>query len=250
VTSGEPERTPIGSESPAQELDGGFPAVIDPSEPIIVSAWGRKGAGKSTFNRRLYQSWPYDKLCIDVNGDAKPGLDTTPISAPLPARFPPPETSLPGSNHRGPQNLYYRADPGSPTYSDDLDRAVGLALFPQAQRTLVWVGECGEFMPSAQATGPHMRRLLRQSRHYNVSALFDDPRPAFVNPLVIGQSDLVAIYELPNPDDRERIAKTIGYPQKRFHEEYETTLQRGKYWYLLWVAAAHQLYRCAPLPTD
>lgn len=29
-----------------------------------------------------------------------------------------------------------------------------------------------------------------------------------VNPLVLAQSDLVAIYHLPNPDDRERVAKT------------------------------------------
>lgn len=232
------------------EPDEGFPVQIDPSRPIIISAWGRKGSGKSTFNRRLYQSWPHDKVCIDVNGDAEPGADAEPIHAPLPSRFPIPEPGMAGGRPRGPRNLHYRADPGSATYEDDLDRAIGLALYPQDHRTLVWAGEVGEFMPSAQRTRPHMRRLLQQNRHYQASALFDGPRPVHVNPLVLGQSDLVAVYHLPNPDDRERIAKTVGYPADRFHAECEETFRRGPFWFLLWVAASHRLYRCAPLPQD
>lgn len=239
---GRPERT--------DEVDGGFPVVIDPSKPMIISSWGRKGEGKSTFNSRLYRSWPYDKLCIDVNGDANPGQDAERISPPFPDKFPAAPAGLPGSGHKGPRNLYYRADPGSPTYADDLDRAVGLGLFPQIHPALVWCGEVAEFMPNAASTRPHMKRLLHQNRHYGVTALFDGPRPVNVDPLVIGQSDLVAIYHLPNPDDRERIAKTIGYPAARFHDECETTRQRGPYWFLLWVASAHRLYRCAPLPID
>ena len=242
--------TPVGRPDPIPEVDGGFPVVIDPTKPMIISAWGRKGSGKSVFNRRLYESWPYDKLCIDVNGDADPGPDAERISTPLPAKYPAPPTQLPGLERPGPQNLHFRADPGSATYGDDLDRAVGLALFPQSARTLVWAGEVGEFMPNAAATKPHMRRLLMQNRHYGVTALFDGPRPAHVNPLVIGQSDLVAVFHLPNPDDRERVAKTIGYPAARFHAECETTFRRGKFWYLLWVAESHRLYRCAPLPID
>ena len=105
-------------------------------------------------------------------------------------------------------------------------------------------------MPGAQATRPHMRRLLMQSRHYRATALFDGPRPVNVNPLVLAQSDLVAVYHLPNPDDRERVAKSIGYPTDRFNTEHEAMLRRGPYWFLLWVAGEHQLYRCAPLPLD
>jgi hypothetical protein len=242
--------TPIGRAKPVEEADEGFPVKIDPSKPMIISSFGRKGEGKSTFNRRLYQSWPYDKLCIDVNGDAEPGPDAVKVTSPLPTRFPNPEPGMVGLAQPGPQNLVYRADPGSPTYGDDLDRAVGLALYPQAHRALVWAGECGEFMPNAATTKPHMRRLLKQNRHYGATGLFDDPRPANINPLVLAQSDLVAVYLLPNPNDRERIALTIGYPAKRFNEECEITFRRGKYWFLLWVAEAHQLYRCAPLPVD
>jgi len=95
-----------------------------------------------------------------------------------------------------------------------------------------------------------MRRLLMQNRHYRATALFDGPRPVNVNPLVLAQSDLVAVYHLPNPDDRERVAKSIGYPVDRFNTEHEAMLRRGPYWFLLWVAGEHQLYRCAPLPLD
>ena len=247
-----PERTPVARPDDTEEvdLDEGVPVQIDPARPIIVSAWGRKGSGKSTFNRRLYWSWPHDKVCIDVNGDADPGPDAERITLPLPERFPAEPAAMLGTPRRGPRNLHFRADPGSATYDDDLDRGVGLALFPQDHRTLVWAGEVGEFMPTAQGTRPHMRRLLQQNRHYRASALFDGPRPVHVNPLVLAQSDLVAVYHLPNPDDRERIAKTIGYPAARFHDECEETFRRGPYWFLLWVAEAHALYRCPPLPQD
>ena len=229
------------------DVDDDFPVDLDPARPLIASAWGRKGSGKSVFNRRLYASWPFDKLAIDVNGDAAPGPDADRVSVPLPSKFP---TGVPTlGERRKPRNLHYRADPGSPTYADDLDRAVGMALFPQAHRTMVWCGEVGEMMPNGRA-GPHMRRLLQQNRHYAISALFDGPRPVFVDPLVLAQSDLVACYQLPNPDDRKRIADSIGYPPQRFHAECEETWRRGKFWFLLWVQAHHQLYRCAPLPVD
>jgi len=242
TTTAPPQRT--------EEVDEAFPVTLDPAKPMIVSAWGRKGSGKSTFSRRLYDSWPYDKVCVDVNGDADPGPDAEKVTLPLPSSFPKPLPQPLGMPARGPRNLHFRADPGSATYEDDLDRAVGLSLFPSERKVMVWCGEVGEFMPNAARTGPHMRRLLQQNRHFGASGLFDGPRPANVNPLVIGQSDLVAVYHLPNPDDRERVAKTIGYPPRRFHAECEVTSRRGKYWFLLWVAEAHQLYRCAPLPQD
>lgn len=243
-----PERTPLAKPAPTEESE--HPFRFDHTKPAILSAFGRKGAGKSTFSRLVYDSWPHDKLCIDVNGDADPGPDAERLTLPLPPGYPDRASGLPGSPGRGPRNLHYRAHPGSPTYSDDLDRAVGLALFPQPRRVLVWCGEVAEFMPSAQRTGPNMRTLLHQNRHYMATALFDGPRPMNVDPLVLAQSDYVAIYHLPNPADRQRIAETIGYPPARFHDECETTFRRGKYWFLFWDAEHHQLYRCPPLPVD
>lgn len=247
------EHTRVGSTAPTEEIGDELP-VFDPSKPLIFSAWGRKGSGKSVFNRRLYASYPFDKLCIDVNGDAEPGPDAVKLerdaTGGLPRRFPAPPQRMPGEPPAPAQNLHYRASPLSATYPDDLDRAVGLALFPQEHRALVWCGEIGEFQKSAAGVRPHMRTLLQQNRHYHASALFDGPRPVYVDPLVLAQSDYVAIFHLPNPNDRKRIADEIGYPPARFDAECETTWRRGKYWFLLWAAVEHQLYRCAPLPQD
>lgn len=233
---------------PAEHEDDGLP-VLDMSKPMIISAWGRKGSGKSFFNRRMYDSWVGDKLCIDVNGNADPGPDAIKITE-LPNRWPDPPVRPLGSPPPGPQNVEYRADPGSPDYFEDLDRAVNLALMPQDHRTLVWCGEVAEFMPSAGTVGPSMRRLLQQNRHYNVTALFDGPRPVSIHPLVLAQSDLIAIYHLPNPADRKRVADSMGYPPDRFETECAETWRRGKHWYLLWWAPEHKLFRCPPLPLD
>lgn len=235
----------------ATDHDGnGFPDELDEAlndgKPKIISAWGRAGSGKSVFNRRLYQSWPGHKLAIDVNGHAEPGEDAERIGREqLTRAWPKP----PMGERPRPRNLHFEADPGSATYVDDLDRAVGMTLFPKDQPTMLWAGEVGEMMPNGR-TGPHMRRLLMQNRHHRVTALFDGPRPMYVNPLVLAQSSLVAIFHLPNPRDRQRVAESIGYPAQRFNAECEETVRRGPYWFLLWHADAHKLYRLAPLPVD
>jgi hypothetical protein len=230
------------------DLEEDFPlAELDPERPTIISAWGRKGSGKSTFNRRTFRSFPGDRLAIDVNGNADPGPDAEDVPTPIPTRYPEPAPGL-GERRRA-RNFYFRAHPGSATYRDDLDRVVGMALYPQRHRTCLWAGEVGELTPHGRS-GPHMRTLLMQNRHYNVTALFDGPRPAHVDPLIYGQSDLIAVYHLPNPDDRDKLAKGMGYPAARFHRECEETFRRGKYWFLLWHAEEHQLWRMAPLPAD
>jgi len=241
----------------AEDVTEDFPLVLDPHRPMIISAWGRKGSGKSVFNRRIFRSWPYDAIAIDVNGNAEPGPDAERITREqIGSRFPDQAPAI-GERHR-PRKLHFRADPGSATYADDLDRAVGMALFPQDRPVCVWAGEVGELMPNGRP-GPHMRRLLQQNRHHKVTALFDGPRPMFVDPLVLAQSDLVAVYNMPNPADRKRVADSIGYPPKRFDVEHEETQRRNgaekaagrdPYWFLLWHAEAHQLYRCAPLPVE
>ena len=205
----------------AADVDGnGFPDELDEAlndgRPKILSAWGRKGAGKSVFNRRLYHSWAGDKLAIDVNGNAEPGPDAERIGREdLRGKWP----ATPAGERRRPRNLWFRADPGSATYVDDLDRAVGMCLFPQERPVMLWAGECGELMPNGR-TGPHMRRVLQQNRHHSITALFDGPRPIHVNPLVLAQSDFGAVYHLPNPNDRKRVAESIGYSPRRFYEEH------------------------------
>ncbi|MCW2754650.1 MAG: hypothetical protein JWQ32_2061 [Marmoricola sp.] len=225
---------------PLPEATRAHPVELDPRKNFIISAFGRKGAGKTTFNRMIYRDYPLSKLCIDVNGEAEPGEEAQKIHAP--------ERGLPRvTNETPPANLHYVADPGSDTYRDDLDRAVGMAMYPSDQHSLIWGGEVGELC-TGNMSGPHLRRLLMQSRHYKTSALFDGPRPMNIDPLVIGQSDYVVIYDLPNPADRKRVAENIAYPPARFDQECEDTFRRGPFWHLLWSTKAKQLYRCPPLP--
>lgn len=223
----------------SERLGVGYPIDLDPSANFIISAFGRKGSGKTTFNRRLFQTYPLAKLCVDVNGEADPGPDSERIDEP--ARH------MPTPRDGRYANLHYVPDPGSPTYRDDLDRAVGMALYPSDVPKLLWCGEVGEFT-TGNRTGPHLRRLLMQSRHYRTSALFDGPRPLDIDKLVIAQADYVAVFDLPDPDDRFRVAKVIGFPPKQFNEECDETFRRGDFWHLLWVTKLKRLYRCPPLP--
>lgn len=230
-----------------QEYGEDFPLFLDHNRPMIITAWGKKGKGKTAFNREIYRSYPGDKLAIDVNGHADPGEDAERVDEPLKA-WPRP-ADLPGERRR-PRNLHYVADPGSATYRDDLDRAVGMALFPKDHPVMLWAGEVGELMPNGRP-GPHMRRLLQQNRHYRTTALFDGPRPVYVDPQVLLQSNLVALFELPNPADRRRVAETVGLDPKQFDRACFETWDRGDYWFLLIDTDARrgeQLWRCAPLP--
>lgn len=226
-----------------------FPLFLDHSRPMIISAFGKKGSGKTAFNREIYRSYPGDKLTIDVNGHAEPGEDAERISEPLKAWPRPAE--LPGERRR-PKNLHYVADPGSPTYRDDLDRAVGMAMFPKDHPVLLWAGEAGELMPRGNA-GPHLARLLQQNRHYRTTALFDAPRPVWLDPQVLLQSNLVAVFRLPNPADRKRIAETVGLDPKTFDQICFDTWGNGDHWFVLIDTDARpgeQIWSCAPLPIE
>jgi hypothetical protein len=219
---------------------------MDWQKPAIVSAWGAKGSGKSVLNRVLFRSWDLDGVCIDVNGNAEPGDHAEKITAPLPTRFPEGAGML-GERRRA-RLLHFRAHPGDPKYREQLDQAVGVALYPQRKRTALWAGEVGELMPHGRP-GPHMYTALMQNRHYNLTCLFDGPRPVHVHPLTLAQSDLVAVFDLPNPRDRERIADSIGFPPKKFHEACHAAW-RTEHAFLLWDARAKTLYEHEPLPLD
>jgi len=217
---------------------------LDPERPSILTAWGRKRSGKSALNRVVFQSWPYDSIVIDVNGNADPGPHAEKITAPLPTSFPEHIPTL-GEERRA-RTLHFRAHPGDPKYREQLDQAVGLALYPQRKRTCLWAGEVGELQPHGRP-GPHMRTALMQNRHYNTTLLFDGPRPVNVDPLTLHQSDLVAVFDLPNPRDRERIAESIGFPPQKFHQA-ALACWRVEHAFLLWDSNAKVLYDHEPLP--
>lgn len=222
------------------ELVGWPPIDVDRNQ--IILAVGRKGSGKSEAARALYGWWPNaDRLTIDVNGDANPGPEARRIAGEPPGKMPPRE------HPDQPLNLHYVANPARPTYRDDLDRALRMALFPRERRTLTWVDEIGE-VTQVNKTPPHLRTLLQQGRHYHASAILCGPRPVAIDPLCLQQADRVLIFDLPNPADRRRVAETIGWPPGELDDRVLELRRRGDYWFLMYDAAGHELYTCPPLP--
>lgn len=212
-----------------------MPEPLDPRKPNHVAIFGRKGEGKSEMAGRLWESYPKDRLVIDPTHDVDPRDPEAIVLTEVPTRWP---TDIDGKR----VTIHYKPDPGSPTYEDDLDRAVGLAF--RHGDCMVWVDEVGE-TTSAHKTGPNMKRVLHQGRHNRISPMFCGPRPIDINPLVIAQADYVICYQLPNPDDRARVAKVIGWDLPEFEEAHA---HLREHWYLWYDARAQELLVCPPIP--
>jgi hypothetical protein len=191
--------------------------------PVIVTCLGRKGSGKSMVGLLLFESYPHDRVVIDIAGDDGPTEEGTgnrkddPIHtlkgdvSDLPERWPDhlrerPEQRL---------TLRYVPNPTSTTYLEDMDAVIGMAY--RHGRCAILIHEIHEIAPSNR-TPPHMRRLLRQSRHRDMTEIGCGPRAAWVDRLQLAQSDLVYIFELPDPDDRAMVAKVIGVEPKLLDE--------------------------------
>lgn len=217
--------------------------VVDPTKNAIFSFFGRKGSGKSQAAREHFRAWPdTDRLVVDINGDADPGedLDAIVLRGPL-IQLPP------RRDPQRPDTYRWIADPKSPTFREDIDKAIGAALFPRDRKVLLWVDEGGEAFPVNQ-TGPNGRLLLHQSRHFLCSALICAPRPKGLDPLTYGQSDRVLLFDMPAPMDRARIGETIGIPAVKLSAVMDETGRKGKYWSTMYHAEDHAIYRIPPFP--
>jgi hypothetical protein len=227
-----------------------YPPQLDPDRSNVVLIVGRKGSGKSVHARQLYESYPYDKLVVDPTGDAEPGPGADEMTPPFPKRFP-------SDDDGRPRNIHAKVDPRSPTYRDDMDRAVAMGLFPRDQPCMVWVDEVGEIM-QANSTPPHVRLALMSSRHYGpMSMIMAGPRPMHISPLSISQSDRIVIYDLPNPKDVERLGENMGYSTARLRRAVDTTEIRNAdarkigdepFWHLVYDRQSKQLWRMPPVP--
>lgn len=202
-----------------------------------IGIFGRKGSGKSVLAERFWTSYPRDRLVIDPTGDVDPGDPKAhKLEPPLPARWP-------GSLDDDRSTLYFRPDPGHPTYEDDIDRALGLAF--SHGNCLVWIDEAGEAAPANGSRKGNARRVLQQGRHRNLSSLWCAPRPITLDPLVIAQADYIAIFHLPNPADRRRCADVMGWDPAEIDEAHGLLVEHGYLWY---DARAHELEVRPPIP--
>jgi hypothetical protein len=236
---------PVTTEYVGQEYADELHAVpvIDGNANHIILVVGRKGSGKSEYAQMLYRWWdpPVDRICIDPTGDARPGADARTVKGTPPTAMPPRE------HEDEPVNLHYVADPRSPTYFDDLDRAVGAALFPRDRRALLWVDEIGQ-VSRVNKTPPNLNTLLMQARHHHASAILCGPRPVGIDRLCLQQADRVAVFHLPNPKDRDRIARECGIDPDVFEDAHTEMLRAGKFWHLIVVVDEDEPYLCPPIP--
>lgn len=186
--------------------------ALDIGDGKIVTCFGKKRSGKSVMGRLLLSTYPGDRMVIAANEDDGPFADGQTVhvihadAETMPKRWP---EHL--RRERGePMTLRVQVDPGSPTFVEDQDAAIGLAL--RHGNCAVLVHEVGLLAESGRMQRvPHTRRLLHANRHRRVTAILCGPRPVTVDPLVIGQSDVVYVFEVQVPADRKRIAETVGW---------------------------------------
>src|SRR5271157_2120981 len=177
------------------------PRQPDPSKSQHIFVSGKKGTGKTELAFVLFESYPWDRLLIDPNGDVKidrdnPGDPVVDLVSPVPARWP---GEMFDSRDRR-QTLVYVPDFGLPDYEDELDRVLGLAF--AHGHCCAMVDEAHEAFPNGQLKKrPHARRALRHGRHRDLSMILATPRPMTIDPLCISQADWVYTFKQPNPDD-------------------------------------------------
>jgi len=141
---------------------------------------GLKRSGKSLLALSVFMAYPGDRIVLDIAGDDGPvGPDVitvqgTVVDGDLPGAWP---EYLRKYDDRGrplPMTLRYVPDAGSPTFREDMDHIVGLAMAH---------GECcllvheAQVLAAANKTQKHTLRLLMHNRHGGATtALFCGPR--------------------------------------------------------------------------
>lgn len=221
---------------------------IDPDRSNIILAVGKKGSGKSEGMHQIFNAWPYDRGVLDITGDACPDGGPDVVTA-VTAPFKPLNDYRKQPGDR--LTLWIRISPQQEekAFLAAEDEAIKLGLFPQRNPFLLWIDEYGRMFKKGAGAGPNLSLALQSSRHYGpLSMLLPCPRPRHIDPLTIQQADLVFIYELANADDREVIAKNIGYPLADFERAYFANQARGKHSFLLYNAKLNRMFDCPPLP--
>lgn len=201
---------------------------IDPSRGVIVTCVGKKGSGKSVMALSLFQSYPGDRIVLDIAGDDGPvGDDVIELRGTvddLPRTYP--DHWRDGDR---PMTMRYVPDPGSRTILADLDHVVGLARRgpanpPRGARPgecCLLVHEMGRLCP-VNRTPPNTSRALEHGRHEGATTqIYCGPRSQGIDPLVLQQADLLYVFELQSKADRQRIAENIGWNPREFDELVE-----------------------------
>lgn len=220
--------------------------TVDPTRSTIVLMFGTKGTGKSAAARALFDSWPADRIVIDPSGDARPDDPATKVyTAPFDSQLPDPDQDAEPPQQR--VTVWARLSRRSPTFTADQDGAMSMALYPRHRHKFVWRDEFA-LGTSAYTTTPADEDLMISSRHYNASGVFCCPRPRNIPKMAIQQADQVLMWNVPDPDDREYVAKNFGITVPVLEREYHDNRRRSKHAFLLLDRAQDALLNCPPLP--
>lgn len=227
----------------------------DWSQGIIATCFGKKRSGKSVMGRVLFDAYPYDRVVISANPTdgphADPERDVFTLHGTvdtLPEKWP---EDLRREGRR--MTLRFEPDTGSPTMLEDCDHVLG--MIRRHGHTGLLVHEVGLIAP-VNRVPPNMKRLLHTNRHDGISMILCGPRPINVDPLVLGQADLVYAFEMPIKADRARVAETVGWDVNDFSAAIDDL---GRHEYLLFDANLEKpaegeedrrLIHCDALPPD
>jgi len=193
---------------------------LDPDTANLMTFLGRRQCGKSRAAAFFVDSYPFDRVVIDPNGDMERKGDVDLREAimlvpPIPSvkmlddgtgRYPPPPAPWPWDT-AGPVTLHYVPDLSSATEREDTDAVVRLAY--ARGRCLLLVDELLR-VAEANRTLPAMDLTLQQFRHRDETVVLCGPRPVGINPLAITQADLVFLFRMRGIQDRKRIAELTG----------------------------------------
>lgn len=196
--------------------------TLDIGDGRLILCVGKKRSGKSVMGLMLFDSYPGDKVVIDVAKDDGPmgeGIVQLHGSVDsLPASWPEDQRRYDEDGRPLPMTLRYAPDAGSSTFLEDMDHVIGLAV-AQGEReraagrigTCILIHEVGRVAP-ANRTQPAMSRVLNHNRHSRVTAIMCGPRPKTIDPLVVQQADVIYIFALESKADRQRLAENMDWP--------------------------------------
>lgn len=204
---------------------------------------GTTGSGKSHLARRLARSAARQGplLIIDPAGSSLTDL-------PGAVTFSDPTTA---TNHAGAQWARARIARFVPHNPYDLDAYDAVYRWAWQARTdegtpaprFIWCDEAGMVLP-ARGAPKGGGRVLVQGRKRQLGHLACHTRPRDIHRDLIAQTQHLAIFALPNIDDRRHIAELAGIPAPQL----ETAMAALGPYEFLWWSIGRPLRHCAPLP--
>lgn len=205
---------------------------LDITDGVIVSIFGKKKSGKSVLALVLFDGYPSDRVVIDVNQDDGPfDPDIIDMTWDDDLRWPEWRRNWDGDRWH-PMTVRFRPDPGrQETFLAECDDIIRFTMLharkladQQRVGCALLIHEIGLVAPVHKTT-PWMRRLLMSNRHYRTTLIAAGPRPKGIDTLVLAQSNVIYMFELLNPADRQILAESIGWSPRELSAEFDGLLR-------------------------